>query len=319
MIRIKRGLDLPISGAPEQVVVGDHSPRSVAVLGRDYVGMKPTMHVAEGDQVKLGQPLFDDKKNPEVTYTAPGAGKVAAINRGYQRRLLSVVIELEGDAQVEFNQYSAVQLPELSRDTVIADLVKSGLWTAIRKRPFSKVPDPQATPKALFVSAMDTNPLAAKPAVVIKEQLADFVLGINLLALLPENQLFLCLDPRDEAELAGQSYRDNVITEQFAGPHPAGLVGTHMHYLRPAGVGNEVWHVGYQDVIAIGKLFTTGQLSCERVISFAGPQVAEPRLLRTRLGVNLDELILGELASGESRVISGSVLSGRKASGHEAY
>lgn len=319
MIRIKRGLDLPISGAPEQVVVGDHSPRSVAVLGRDYVGMKPTMHVAEGDQVKLGQPLFDDKKNPEVTYTAPGAGKVAAINRGYQRRLLSVVIELEGDAQVEFNQYSAVQLPELSRDTVIADLVKSGLWTAIRKRPFSKVPDPQATPKALFVSAMDTNPLAAKPAVVIKEQLADFVLGINLLALLPENQLFLCLDPHDEAELAGQSYRDNVITEQFAGPHPAGLVGTHMHYLRPAGVGNEVWHVGYQDVIAIGKLFTTGQLSCERVISFAGPQVAEPRLLRTRLGANLDELILGELASGESRVISGSVLSGRKASGHEAY
>ena len=140
-----------------------------------------------------------------------------------------------------------------------------------------------------------------------------------MLALLPENQLFLCLDPRDEAELAGQSYRDNVITEQFAGPHPAGLVGTHMHYLRPAGVGNEVWHVGYQDVIAIGKLFTTGQLSYERVISFAGPQVAEPRLLRTRLGANLDELILGELASGESRIVSGSVLSGRKASGHEAY
>ena len=319
MIRIKRGLDLPISGVPEQVVVGDHSPRSVAVLGRDYVGMKPTMHVAEGDPVKLGQPLFDDKKNPEVTYTAPGAGKVAAINRGYQRRLLSVVIDLDGNDQIEFNQYSPAQLPELSRDTVVADLVKSGLWTAIRKRPFSKVPDPQATPKALFVSAMDTNPLAANPAVVIKEQLADFVLGINLLALLPENQLFLCLDPRDTANLAGQSYRDNVVTEQFAGPHPAGLVGTHMHHLRPAGVGNEVWHVGYQDVIAIGKLFATGQLSCERIIAFAGPQVTEPRLLRTRLGANLDELILGELASGESRVISGSVLNGRKASGDEAY
>lgn len=319
MIRIKRGLNLPISGAPEQVLAGEHRPREVAILGRDYVGMKPTMAVQVGDKVKLGQQLFSDKKNPAVIYTSPGCGEVKAINRGYQRRLLSVVIELEGDEQVPLNQYSDDQLVSLDRQTVVDDLVTSGLWTALRQRPYSKVPDPKATPKAVFVNVMDSNPLAADPMVVLAGQEEDFVAGVNLLAKLPEQKLFLCLGDRDPLGLTSAQYADNVQTEQFIGPHPAGLVGTHIHTLRPAGLGSEVWHVSYQDVVAIARLFRQGKLDTSRVISFAGPQVKEPRLLKTRLGANLDELVLGELQAQESRVLSGSVLNGRKAAGEEAY
>ena len=319
MIRIKRGLNLPISGAPEQVVAGEHRPREVALLGRDYVGMKPTMAVQVGDRVKLGQQLFSDKKNPSVIYTAPGCGEVKAINRGYQRRLLSVVIELDGDEQVEFNQYSKDELAGLERQTIVDDLVASGLWTAIRRRPFSKVPDPKSVPKAIFVNAMDSNPLAADPMVVLAGQEEEFVTGVNLLARLPENNLFLCLGDRDPLALGKGEYAGNVRCEQFIGPHPAGLVGTHIHYLQPAGVGSEIWYVNYQDVVAIARLFREGKLDTSRVISFAGPQVAEPRLLKTRIGANLDELVLGELLPQESRVLSGSVLSGRKAAGDEAF
>ncbi|MFN3164443.1 MAG: Na(+)-translocating NADH-quinone reductase subunit A [Pseudohongiellaceae bacterium] len=319
MIRIKRGLNLPISGSPEQFITGSHQPREVAVLGRDYVGMKPTMNVAVGDQVKLGQPLFSDKKNPQVNYTAPGCGEIKATNRGYQRRLLSVVIELHGDDQVDLNHYSAAQLASLERNTLIADLLASGLWTAIRKRPFSKVPDPKAVPRAVFVNAMDSNPLAADPMVAIADRVKEFVTAINLLAKLPEERLFLCLGDNDPLSLAAEDFADNVVVQQFKGPHPSGLTGTHIHYLQPAGVGNEIWYLGYQDVIAIGQQFTTGILDTSRVISFAGPQVQEPRLLRTRLGANLDELVLGELHPQESRVISGSVLGGCKAEGYEAF
>ena len=323
MIRIKRGLDLPIAGAPKQVIADEHKPRSVAVLGRDYVGMKPTMAVQVGDRVRLGQPLFSDKKNPAVTYTAPGAGEVSAINRGYQRRLHSVVIDLdekgEKDEALAFNSYDDTSLETLDRQTVIDDLLASGLWTALRKRPFSKVPNPETTPRALFINAMDSNPLAADPNVVLAGQESDFVRGVNLLALLPEAGTWLCLGHHDPRGLAGRDYRDNVRIEQFRGPHPAGLSGTHIHFLQPAGVGSEVWYIGYQDVVAVGRLFATGRLPVERIIAFAGPQVREPRLIRTRLGANLDELVLGELQPQESRVISGSVFAGHHATGDEAW
>ncbi len=319
MIRIKRGLNLPISGAPEQVLAGEHRPREVAVLGRDYVGMKPTMSVQVGDKVKLGQPLFSDKKNPQVIYTAPGCGEVKAINRGYQRRLLSVVIELDGEEQVELKQYSDEALQDLPRQTLVDDLLLSGLWTAIRQRPFSKVPNPDATPKALFINVMDTNPLAVDPMLVLAGQEDDFRAGVNLLAKLPEHEVFLCLGDRDPLNLAKADYAANVRVEQFIGPHPAGLSGTHIHTLRPAGPRSEIWYVGYQDVVAIARQFRQGKLDTTRVISFAGPQVKEPRILQTRLGANLNELVLGELLPQESRVLSGSVLSGSTAAGDEAY
>jgi Na+-transporting NADH:ubiquinone oxidoreductase subunit A len=314
MIRIKRGLDLPVAGEPVQRIEAARPVRSVAVIGFDYHGMKPTMDVQVGDRVKLGQPLFSDKRTPGVVYTAPGAGVVSAIHRGEQRVLQSVVIDLEGDESVAFDQYPAAALEGLDPQQVRDNLVRSGLWTALRSRPFSRVPAIDATPSSIFVTAVDTHPLAADPIQVIAEHAADFEHGLKVLARLA--RVFLC--KAQGASLPGENLAQ-VRTEAFAGPHPAGLPGTHIHFLDPVSATKSVWQIGYQDVIGIGKLFTTGRLWVERVVALAGPVVERPRLVRTRLGASLDELTAGELKPGANRVVSGSLLGGRTSRGACAF
>jgi len=310
MINIKKGLDLPITGNPEQTITDGPKVTQVAVMGPDYVGMKPTMAVQEGDRVKKGQVLFTDKKTEGVQYTAPAAGVVKAINRGARRVFLSVVIELDGDEEETFTSYTPEQLNSLDAKDVEANLVASGLWTALRTRPYSKVPALGSRPKAIFVNAMDTNPLAGNPELVIKGQTEAFKNGLRALRRLSEGKLFVCKAPGASIPSAGVEQ-----TEEFAGPHPAGLPGTHIHFLYAASANRTVWTVGYQDVIAIGKLFTTGKLFTDRVIALAGPQVNKPRLVRTQLGASLAEVTKGELKDGENRLISGSVFGGRTASG----
>lgn len=321
MIRIKRGLDLPINGAPEQAIHDARPTRSVAVLGQDFVGMKPTMEVREGDRVVLGQVLFSDKKTPGVVYTSPGTGTVRAINRGEQRVFLSVVIDLDSDEseQFTFAAYDDAAQATLSREQIVDNLVRSGLWTALRTRPFSKVPDPQSTPSSLFINLMDSNPLALEPEVVAREHAQDLVRGINLLARLTEGKVFICRRAGSFQGIETEAFASNVQVEDFAGPHPSGLTGTHIHFLDPVSLSKWVWSIGFQDVIAAGKLFATGKLWVERVVALAGPQVNQPRLLRTRLGANLQELTSGELKEGENRVVSGSVLAGRKIREHREY
>lgn len=314
MINIKRGLDLPIAGAPAQRIEAGRPVRSVAVVGFDYPTMKPTMAVQVGDRVKLGQILFSDKKSDGVHYTSPGAGVVSAVHRGEKRVLQSVVIDLDGDEEITFASYSPAQLDGLSSEQVRENLQQSGLWTALRTRPFSKVPAVDATPASIFVTAIDTHPLAADPAVIIAEQAEAFEAGLKVLTNLAK--VFLCKAP--SASLSGESLA-KVQVESFSGPHPAGLAGTHIHFLDPVSASKSVWTIGYQDVIAVGKLFTSGRLSVERVVSLAGPVVEKPRLVRTRLGANLDELTAGELQPGANRVVSGSLLGGRTAHGAFAY
>ncbi|TBV07121.1 Na(+)-translocating NADH-quinone reductase subunit A [Phytopseudomonas dryadis] len=314
MIKIKHGLDLPITGAPAQQIEASRPVRSVAVIGFDYHGMKPSMAVQVGDRVKLGQILFSDKKSEGIHYTAPGAGVVSAIHRGEKRVLQSVVIDLDGDEQLTFAHYADTQLDSLDDALVRENLLQSGLWTALRTRPFSKVPAVDAVPSSIFVTAMDTQPLAVDPSVVIAEHAADFERGLKVLGNLA--RVFLC--KAEGASLPGEQL-PSVRSESFAGPHPAGLPGTHIHFLDPVSARKSVWTINYQDVIAVGKLFATGELWVERVVSLAGPVVERPRLLRTRLGASLTELTAGELLPGENRVISGSVLGGRTSRGACAY
>src|SRR5210317_573698 len=218
MIKIKRGLDLPISGAPDQVISEGPAARSVAIIGFDYVGMKPTMLVKEGDRVTTGQAIFSDKKTEGVVYTAPATGVIAAINRGEKRVLQSVVIDVEEDEYVQFDSYEASALAELPRQKVVDNLVNSGLWTALRTRPFSKVPALDALPNALFVNAMDTNPLAADPSVVIAEQAQAFKAGVIVLSRLTEGKTFVSTAPNVSLDLPTSAHQ-----VAFAGPHPAGL------------------------------------------------------------------------------------------------
>lgn len=307
MYRIRRGLDLPVAGKPDQSISEAPEVSTVALVGDDYIGMKPTMAVKEGDRVKLGQLLFTDKKTPGVRYTSPGAGVVEAVRRGAKRKFEALVIKLEGDEAEEFETLAEA---DLGAEAVRERLVASGLWTMLRTRPFNKVPAPETTPSSIFVTAMDSHPLAGDPAPVIAEHSEDFVLGLKALKTLTEGSVFVCA--RSGSEVPGGDV-EGVRVEEFAGPHPSGLPGTHIHLLDPVHEEKTVWFLGCQDVIACGHLLRTGKLSVERVVSLAGPLVEKPRLVRTRLGACLDELTEGQLKDGDRRIVSGSVLGGRTA------
>ncbi len=314
IVNIIKGLDLPLGGRPSKRIDAAEPVRRVALLGRDYVGMKPTLLVQEGERVKLGQPLFADKKNRSVIFTSPGCGKVSAINRGERRVFISLVIELEGDEEIHFPMVHKEQLSNLSGHDVQQRLLESGLWTALRTRPFSRIPVPGSRPDAVFVTAIDTNPLAADPAQIIAEQQDFFQAGLQALIPLTEGKVYLC--QAAGADIPGV---EGITRAAFSGPHPSGLPGTHIHALNPVSMQSQAWYVGYQDVIAIGRLFLTGRLAVERIVALGGPQVRNPRLLRTRLGADLGELTATELHDRDGRAISGSVFSGHTAGGDFAF
>ncbi|MDU4436325.1 MAG: Na(+)-translocating NADH-quinone reductase subunit A, partial [Pluralibacter gergoviae] len=308
--------NLPIAGMPSQQISSKTAVKRVALLGEEYIGMRPSMAVREGDRVQKGQLLFEDKRNPGVRFTAPASGTISAIHRGERRVLQSVVIDVDGDDAVHFPRYELADLAALTREAVQQQLVESGMWTAFRTRPFSKIPAPGSVPAAIFVTAIDTNPLAADPQPIILAQREAFDAGLTLLTRLTDGKVHVC--QASGGKLGGHPV-GQVTFNQFAGPHPAGLVGTHIHFLEPVSLKKQVWHLNYQDVIAVGKLFLEGELSSERIVALGGPQVKEPRLLKTCSGASLDELLAGELLDDENRVISGSVLSGTHAQGPHAF
>ena len=316
MIKITKGLDLPIAGLPDQQRIDDVAVSRVAVKGEEYNGLRPSMAVKEGDRVVKGQLLFEDKKIPGVRFTAPASGTVSAIHRGERRVLQSVVIDVDGDESLSFTAYPADALTTLPREAVVAQLVESGLWTAMRTRPFSKTPAPGSVPAAIFVTAMDTNPLSADPQPIILAQREAFDAGLTVLTRLTDGKVHVC---QSSGGKLGGHPQGQVTFNQFTGPHPAGLVGTHIHFLEPVSLQKQVWHLNYQDVIAYGKLFLDGVIWTERIIALGGPQVKHPRLLRTCLGADLDALLVGELHEGENRILSGSVLNGSQASGPHAF
>jgi Na+-transporting NADH:ubiquinone oxidoreductase subunit A len=291
----------------------------VALLGADYVGLRPTLHVSPGDDVRRGQLLFEDKKTPGVRYTATGAGKVVALNRGKKRAFQSMVIELsDGERggradEVSYSSFSGKHPNGMTGDEVKELLLESGLWTAIRTRPYSRVANPETRPRSIFVTAMDTNPLAPSLDKAIEGHHADFERGLVAISKLTDGSVFICSSPESNIPVPRNPRYQH---EEFIGPHPAGTAGFHIHKLDPAGRERLVWHLGAQDIAAVGKLFETGSLYVDRVISLAGPVVGNPRLLRTRLGASVDDLLAGEqLEPGENRIISGSVFHGREAVG----
>ncbi len=316
MIKIKRGLDIPLAGAPSAEIESAPATRAVALLGGDYHGMKPTMAAQVGDVVKRGDLLFTDKKCEGVRYTAPAGGRVASINRGAQRAFQSVVIEIDGDEPALFQQYSSEAARELSPETIKQQLIQSGQWTALKARPFGRVADPATTPAGLFITAIDTHPHAPDPEQLIALEAEAFEVGQVLLANMVACPVYLCAAP--DAQMP-QAAHERLSRHDFAGPHPAGLAGTHVHFLMGASVEKIAWTIGYQDVIAMGRLFLDGALYTDRVISLAGPAVSRPRLVSSRVGADLQALVAGEQHAEEARLLSGSVLGGRAVQSDTAY
>ena len=311
-IQLKKGLDLRIIGDPVPTVFDGPEINQVALLGPDYPGMKPAFEVKTGDSVQLGQLLFTDKKHPAIRFTSPGSGVVRAINRGERRAFLSIVVDLEGDKAITFQSYRAGQLSSLDAENVRDLLLESGLWTALRSRPFGRVADPDHSPHSIFVTAMDTNPLAPDIEKILEGRESDFENGCLVLTRLTEGRVMICQAP--EASIPRPD-NDRIEPVAFKGPHPAGLPSTHIHFLDPVHRQKTVWHIGLQDVIAIGRLFTTGSLETGRIIALSGSRVKSPRMVHTRMGASIGDLVWNTLVKGPSRIISGSVFSGHTAQG----
>ena len=310
--KMKRGLDLPVTGAPDQTIHTGPAITRVAVLGRDIIGLKPRMNINEGDNVRRGESLFVHKDAEDAQIVAPMTGKVVEVNRGARRVLQSVVIEVT-DAEDTGIDFSGVGNGDTA-EGVTAKLCAAGLWTSFRTRPYSKMPVPGTTPQAIFVTAMESDPLAADATVIINEAKDAFEAGLAAVAKLTDGTTYLCQAPG--AALASVN---GVEAVSFEGPHPAGLAGTHIHFLHPVTAEKMVWTIGYQDVIAIGRLMLTGHLDPARVIALCGPEATTPRLIRTVLGASSEELTRGEIGTDTPRIISGSILSGDHAEGPFAY
>ncbi|MFN9749749.1 MAG: NADH:ubiquinone reductase (Na(+)-transporting) subunit A, partial [Planctomycetota bacterium] len=254
-IVIRRGLTIPIAGAPVQDIKPGPQISRVGLVADDYLGMRPSMLVQVGDRVKLVQPVFGDNKNEGVFYTAPCSGRVAEVNRGEKRRFISMVFDVDGEDALTFNPPR--DLTGKSADATRQLLIDSGLWVSFRTRPFNRVPAIDSEPHSIFVTAIDTNPLAAEPELIIDGAKDFFIAGLKLISGLTRGKTFVCT--RDDSRIPGRDI-PNVQFQAFAGPHPAGLPGTHIHFLDPVGPKKTVWFINYQDVIAIGQLALLGKL-----------------------------------------------------------
>ncbi|KMW56210.1 Na(+)-translocating NADH-quinone reductase subunit A [Candidatus Rhodobacter oscarellae] len=314
--KLRKGLDLPITGAPRGEIGPAPTVRTVAVLGDDYLGLKPRITVEEGAAVVPGTPLMFDKNMPEAQVVSPVAGRVRAINRGARRKLISIEIDIDsenGGAPVDFSSLGDAS----TREGLTERLCAAGLWTSLRTRPYSKVPAPGSAPSAIYITAMDTEPLAADPALAITESAEAFAKGVETVARLSDGPTYLCQG--EGAPLPGHDL-PGVEAAQFSGPHPAGLAGTHMHFLTPPSADSAVWTIGYQDVIVIGRLMLTGHYDAACLVALTGPACKEPRLVRSVMGASMLDLTQGDLPEDlPVRLISGSVLSGRAGAGPSAY
>ncbi|MEM8978127.1 MAG: Na(+)-translocating NADH-quinone reductase subunit A [Pseudomonadota bacterium] len=312
--KLRKGLNLPISGAPVGDVSAPQSVMSVGLIGQDYVDLKPSIAVAEGDSVVAGTAIMADKRTPDVKIVSPVAGRVRAINRGARRKLISIVIDVDEAAGDPINFATVGDASK--RDGIVERLCASGLWTSFRTRPYSKVPEPSSTPIAIYVTALDTEPLAADPRIAIAQDNDAFVKGLETIAQLSDGKTYLCHAP---GEALPGSDLPNVDAVAFDGPHPAGLAGTHMHFLTPPRADQFVWTIGYQDVIVIGRLMLTGTYDPRCIIALTGPACKAPRLVQTVAGASMQDLCADDLPDYPTRLISGSVLSGRAGADVDAY
>ena len=307
MIKTKKGLDLPISGTPSMDLDTSTSINSIAVLGSDYIGLKPTMMVDEGDIVQSGQKLFENKKNPGTFITSHSSGTVKSINRGEKRRFLSLIIETDHSIDpVKFN------LNDYSNS--IDFLIQSGTLSYFRTRPYNRMPIPNELPSAIFINACDSNPLAIDPHELIKLDQDLFNEGLKFITNIDEGVKIFCSYSNEQfnQSVEGVSYN------QFSGPHPSGLVGTHIHFLHPVGQNRSVWSISWQEVISLGYLLQHNYLREEKYVSLGGPNVHDPKILKLKYGSNLVEATAGKIDEN-SRIISGSVLNGHTAESVMSY
>lgn len=307
VIKIKKGLDIPLKGKAEKVFGQTQLPGLFAVKPTDFHGLTPKMAVREGDPVKIGSVLFFDKYHPEIKFVSPVSGTLKSVNRGERRMILEVIVENDGkDTFVDFGKANPASM---QRDAVIERLLESGAWPYFRQRPYDVIANPQDTPKAIFISGFDTAPLAVDTEFALSGEEEAFKAGLEVLKkLAPE--VHLSLPANSESKVF--SGLSGVNVHFFDGPHPAGNVGVQIHHISPINKGEKVWVILPQDVVSLGHLFQSGHHNFSRVIAVAGSEVKKPAYFRYRLGASVKDLLTGNVNEGSLRVISGNVLTGEK-------
>jgi Na+-transporting NADH:ubiquinone oxidoreductase subunit A len=316
VIKIKKGLDIKMIGQAEKIYVKAPRAKTYAIKPVDWHGLTPKIIPKLCDVVKVGTPIFFDKYHPEVKFTSPVSGILLSINRGERRRIIEVVIEDDGKNTAE--TFLKGEPSSFKREQIVENLLESGLWPAIRQRPYTVIAKPEQHPKSIFISAFDTAPLAPDLDFVLKDMEEDFQWGVNVLKQLTEGKIYLNLDGRYPS-VRTLSATKGVEINRFKGPHPAGNVGIQISKLDPINKGEVVWVVQPQDVVAIGRLFKTGKYDPSVVVALTGSRVEKPQYYKTIRGTAVATLLEKQLKEGENRVISGNVLNGRQIDGEKGY
>ena len=306
VIKLRKGLDINLKGKPAPEILRVDEPEVYALMPADFTGIMPKVTVHEGDAVKAGEPLFVDKNHPEVNFVSPVSGTVLGVDRGERRRVLS--IRVQADSRQEYVEFERPDVSRMKADDAKAWLMRTGLFAFFRQRPYDITASPDNHPKAIFVSAFDSKPLAPDFEFVLKGQEADFQSGLDVLACLAPVHLDVSVRQQSPALRNAK----NVRVHLFDGPHPAGNVGIQIHHVDPINKGEQVWTLGAEDVIFIGRTLRTGHVDLTRTIVLAGSEVTTPAYVRMKVGAQLSTLLKGRVVLGDRvvRVIDGNVLTG---------
>ena len=312
-INIQKGLDIPISGAAELRLTDARSITTYAMKPTDFVGLTPRLVVEEGDVVHVGDALFVDKNNERIRFTSPVSGQVKAIVRGEKRKILEVVVEAD---------FKSTTTP-IDADDIKAAMLQCGLWAQLRQRPFGTVANPDDKPKAIFISAFSSAPLAPDYDFVMQGKETFFAKGIEALSKLTDGKVHVCFRPNQRlAQTIKQLNNQQFNIHFIKGPHPSGNIGTQIAHIDPINKGEVVWTMNIQDVAVLGELVTTGVYNPEKVIAVAGPNIKDPHYYRVKAGASMAEITKSLLfindhsqtdvydAAKANRIISGDVLSG---------
>ena len=302
-IKIRRGLTLKLKGEAEKVITEAPRPQTFAVKPPDFHTVTPKMLLKEGQSVKAGDVMFFSKYSERVKFVAPVSGTIAEIRRGAKRRILEVIIK--ADAEDNYKDFGKKDPAKLSAEAIKTHLLESGCWPFIKQRPYDIIANPEDTPKAIFISACTTAPLAADVEFMLKDKKDDFQTGIHAIAKLTEGKTHLSVEKNTSSFLSGTQ---GVEIHNVSGPHPAGNVGVQIHHIDPINAGERVWTISPEDVAIIGKLFNTGQFDATRIVALAGTEAPKNQYFKLKAGANLKTL-LGDI-SHDVRIISGDVLTG---------
>ena len=307
LIKLRKGLDINLKGKAAAEVVAVKEPGFYALCPDDFTGVTPKVVVKEQEYVMAGGPLFIDKNHPEVQFVSPVSGVVTSVERGARRKVLSITVEAAQEQ--DYEEFGKEDVSKMDAVSVKAALLKSGIFAFIKQRPYDIVADPTVAPRAIFVSAFDTNPLAPDFELALKGEEANFQTGLDALAKIAKTYLSISVNQK----AAALTQAKNVTLTVFDGPHPAGNVGVQINNIAPINKGETVWTIDPQAVIFIGRLFNTGHVDLTRLVAVTGSEVKKPSYCKLKVGALLTNVFAGNVSTDKNlRYISGNVLTGKQ-------